>query len=261
MKMVGAVSCLLGMLFVTQIAAAAQPDFAREQRLAAEIVDSILDGDPLELKAEGRTFLGIFTEAEEPRGTVLILHGRGFHPDWASVVHPLRVGLTERGWNTLSIQMPVLAKGSKYFDYVETFPNAIPRIEAAISHIAEINPGKVVILAHSCGSHMAQHWINQRGDRALAQFDAFVGIGMGATDYRQKMVESFALDRIKVPVLDVMGGKDFPAVLRMAGLRLEMLKRAGNPKSAQKVIEGADHYYEGKDEQLVDAVADWLDSL
>ena len=38
---------------------------------------------------------------------MIILHGRGYHPDWAEVANPLRVGLAE-GWNTLSLKMPVL---------------------------------------------------------------------------------------------------------------------------------------------------------
>jgi len=56
---------------------------------------------------------------------------------------------------------------------------------------------------------------------------------MGATDYRQPMVEPFALDRMPMPVLDLYGANDYPAVLRMAPQRLAMLKKAGNPASRQ----------------------------
>ena len=151
---------------------AMQPDLAREQRMAEQISDAIFDGEPIWLKSGNSPFLGIFTEADGARGTVIILHGRGFHPDWTTVVQPLRVGLVEHGWNTLSIQMPVLAKQAKYYDYVEIFPHAIPRIEAAIAHAKERAPqGSVVLLAHSCGSHMAHHWMHQRGEQALQLFD------------------------------------------------------------------------------------------
>ena len=40
----------------------------------------------------------------------------------------------------------------------------------------------MVLIAHGCGSHMAQHWFEVRGDAAVNQMDAYVGIGMGATD-------------------------------------------------------------------------------
>ena len=84
------------LLFVGQ-ADASEPDFAREARLADEIVDVIFDGDPVWLEADGREFLSIYTEADDADTAVVILHGRGFHPDWADTINPLRVDLVERG--------------------------------------------------------------------------------------------------------------------------------------------------------------------
>ena len=101
---------LLALLVLTTAAFAAEPDFEREARLADEIVDTILDGDPEWLEADGREFLSIYTEADDSRAAVVILHGRGFHTDWADTVNPLRVGLVERGYSTLSLQMAVLRK-------------------------------------------------------------------------------------------------------------------------------------------------------
>ena len=51
------------------------PTMKREARLAEQIVDMILDGDPVWLEADQREFLGIYTEADESRAAVLILHG------------------------------------------------------------------------------------------------------------------------------------------------------------------------------------------
>jgi pimeloyl-ACP methyl ester carboxylesterase len=246
---------------VESACAAAQPDVDREKRMAAEIVETILDGEPIQLNDGKREFLGIFTEADAPKGNVLILHGRGFHPDWSSVIQPLRVGLAERGWNTLTIQLPVLNKAAKYFDYVDVFPYAGPRIEAALAFLRAHGGGHTVIVAHSCGSHMAQHWVLRQGEKATRQFDAFIGIGMGATDYRQPMAEPFALDRMTMPLLDVYGEEDYPAVLRMAGLRSKLIDAAGNPLSGRAVIAGAGHYYVEHGDVLTEAIADWLDTL
>lgn len=235
----------------------------REQRLADEIVDSILDGDPVDIEADGQAFLGIYTEtdADQPKGGILILHGRGFHPDWLDVVQPLRVGLTGYGWNTLSIQMPVLDKVAKYNQYVPVFPEAIPRIESAIAYLKEAGNKKIVLIAHSCGAHMAHHWIHAKGRVALGSFDAYVGIGMGATDYKQPMQEPFPLDRMKMPVLDVMAGDDYPAVIRMQPLRRSMMDAAGNPQSRQLTIPGANHYFSDMGDPLVEGVAAWLETL
>ncbi|MGB5201760.1 MAG: DUF3530 family protein [Sedimenticolaceae bacterium] len=241
-----------------------EPDLAREQRMAAEIVDAILDGEPIEIKTEnGLSFLGIFTETAvlPVKGTVLILHGRGLHPNWPNVVHPLRVGLVEHGWNTLAIQLPVLAKDATYDDYFEVFDDAIPRIEAAIAFARAASGGKLVVLAHSCGTHMAQHWMHAHRDTAPAQFDGFVGIGMGAIDIGQAMREPFALDKLPVPVLDVYAELDFPNVQRLAPARREAMQRGGNALSAQIVVPDAEHYFVDRDQALLDVVAAWLDTL
>ncbi len=237
---------------------AAEPDFAREARLADEIVDVILDGDPEWLSANDRKFLGIYTEADDSTAVIVILHGRGFHPDWADTINPLRVDLVEHGYSTLSLQMPVLEKDAKYFDYVPIFHHAHARIEAGIKFLRDQGHEKVVLLAHSCGAHMALDWIWAKGD---ASIDAFVGLGMGATDYRQPMHQPFPLDRMHVPILDLYGADEYPAVLRMAPGRKIMIEKAGNPESRQQMLPGVNHYFTDQGDPLVAAVADWLGQL
>jgi len=240
------------------------PDLEREKRMARQIEDAILDGEPVALQTrEGLSFLAIRMQSADalPKGTVIILHGRGLHPDWDTVVRPLRVGLTENGWNTLSIQLPVLAKNAKYFDYLKIFDAANPRIEAAITSARTNWPGPVVLLAHSCGSHMAQHWMHSRAKRTSELPDAFIGIGMGATDYGQPMREPFSLDQMQFPLLDIYAENDFPAVLRMAPQRLRALDRGGNAKNAQLMVADSDHYFVDRGDALVQAVAAWLDML
>lgn len=245
---------------------ASTPDFAREERIRAEIVDVILDGDAIDLSTtDGRSFLGLYTQQTVDKtamGTVVILHSRGLHPDWATVIHPLRVGLPAAGWHTLSIQLPVLDKTASYYDYVPVFPAAVPRIEAAIAEARSREPdAPIVLLAHSCGYHMAQHWIGTKGSEAIDSIDAFVGIGMGAIDYGQRMVEPFVLDRVTVPTLDLYGSRDYPAVRRLAPERLNLMRQTGQAKSGQVIVPGADHYFSGRSEALVDAVVDWLEGL
>lgn len=235
-------------------------DLEREQRIHDQIVDAIFDGEPLTLHADGHDFLAIHMETdEEPRrGAAIILHGRGLHPDWETVVQPLRTALPEHGWDTLALQMPVLEKEAKYYDYVPIFPESWPRIEAAIAYLKQQGIDKIVLIAHSCGAHMAMSWVEQKGDRDIA---AYVGIGMGATDYKQPMAHPFPLDRMHVPILDVYGSKDYPAVLRMAPERKAQIEKAGNPQSAQQVIEGAEHYFNGHNDALIEVIGQWLDGL
>lgn len=235
-------------------------DLVREKRLADEIVDMIVEGEPVWLKANSHPFLSIYTPTTQshPRGAVIILHGRGMHPDWADVVSPLRTALPASGWHTLSIQLPVLEKDAKYNDYVPLFAEAGPRIKAAIAYLRDTGVRHIVLVAHSCGAHMAMRWVARHGDGDIS---AYAGIGMGATDYKQPMKEAFPLAKMHVPVLDIYGSAEYPQVLNMAPERLAAMRKAGNPQSRQIVIPGADHYFHEHNGELVKAVAEWLDQL
>ncbi len=238
----------------------ASPDLTRESRLAEQIVDAIFDGEPLWLDAERHQFLGIHMESQSDASNkaALILHGRGYHPDWEQVVRPLRIGLTEFGWNTLSLQLPVLEKEAKYYEYIPILPAAFARIEAGIRYLEEQGNETIVLISHSCGVHMAMEWVRNRDSSAM---DGFAGIGMGATDYKQPMKEPFPFEKITVPVLDVYGALDFPAVQNAAPDRLAAVTAAGNLHSKQIVLEDADHYMDEQDEELLEAVSTWLNNV
>ena len=154
--------------------------------------------------------------------------------------------------------MPVLEKEAKYYDYVPLFANADKRIDAGIAFLKQKGIAPVVLVAHSCGAHMAMNWINTRGDGDIA---AYVGLGMGATDFEQDMVQAFPLDKMKVPVLDVYGEKEYPQVISLAAERQTLMQKAGNSNSKQMVLPEADHYFKDKGEELNAVVANWLNSL
>ena len=108
---------------------------------------------------------------------------------------------------------------------------------------------------------MAMDWVRQQQGKLDESVVAYIGAGMGATDYKQKMAEPFPLASMNIAVLDIYGDKDYPAVLRMAGERLDAMKKAGNEKSAQVIVPGADHYFKDKGNELVAEVTKWLKSL
>ena len=237
----------------------------REKRMAVEVEDAVLDGDVIFLKDdvnEGHEFMAIDQEPDdETKGAVIILHGRGFHPNWEDAIYPLRTQLPAKGWRTLSLQMPVLVKTAKYYDYIPLFSQAGPRIEAGIKYLKEQGVDNIVLLAHSCGAHMAMEWIREKDGKVEGIISAYIGAGMGATDYKQPMEQAFPLPKMTIPVLDIYGDKEYPAVLRMAPGRLGMIKRAANKKSKQVVVPGANHYFTDKGDELVTPVVEWLDSL
>jgi len=240
-----------------------KPDFERETRMINEIEDSVMDGDVeyLPLKDDKEVF-SIYMEpdADTPKGGVIILHSRGYHANWSNAIKPLRIGLAEKGWHTLSVQMPVLDKNAKYYDYVPIFPYAHERIDAALSFYKQRGVDNVVLIGHGCGAHMSMSYIDKYGDEKIS---AYIGIGMGATDYKQKIVKEFPLDKMLTPVLDVFAENDFPGVIRLSESRQNLMDVAANAKSAQMVIKGADHYYKenGTAQVLTNTIDAWLSGL
>jgi hypothetical protein len=241
----------------------AKPDFERESRMISEIEESVMDGDVeyLPLKDDKEVF-SIYMEpdADTPKGGVIILHSRGYHANWSNAIKPLRIGLAEKGWHTLSVQMPVLDKNAKYYDYVPIFPYAHERIDAALSFYKQRGIDNVVLIGHGCGAHMSMSYIDKYGDEKIS---AYIGIGMGATDYKQKIVKEFPLDKMLTPVLDVFAENDFPGVIRLSESRQDLMDVAANAKSAQMVIKGADHYYKenGTAQVLTNTIDTWLSGL
>lgn len=234
----------------------AKPDIIRENRMVEQIADTVLDGDVEYLKLKnGQEVFSIYMESEttKPKGGVIILHNRGQHANWADTIKPLRVGLAEKGWHTLSVQMPVLGKNAKYYDYVSIFPYAHERIKAALAFYKERGIGNIVLIAHGCGAHMAMSYLDKVGDGAI---DAFIGIGMGATDYKQKLIKPYPLEKIKISLLDIFAQYDFAGVKRLAVVRKPRL----NPRSMQMLVKNANHYYqeEGAVDRLVNKIATWL---
>lgn len=239
-----------------------KPDLEREKRMASEVEDAVLDGEVIYLKDGKHSFMAIDQEPEgDVKGAVIIMHGRGFHPNWEDAIFPLRTQLPAKGWRTLSLQMQVLEKSAKYNDYLPLFPLAGSRIEAGIAHLKAQGIDNIVLLAHSCGAHMAMEWIRGKDGKVDKLISAYVGAGMGATDYKQPMKQPFLLAKMTIPVLDIYGEKEYPAVLRMAPERKAMMKKAGNKKSKQIVVPDANHYFTDQGDALVERVATWLESL
>lgn len=234
------------------------PDYEREKRIAMEIEPQIFDGEVVWLNTPERTFLSIYTQADEPAGAALILHGRDTGPEDVNVAGPMRVGLVEEGWSTLALQMPVLEKGRKYYDYLPILRFAHARIEAGLAFLREQGYQTVVLAGHSCGAHMANDWLNHQGDGAI---DGYVAMGLGATDYKQDLKTPFPMGSMTVPVLDIYGSEEYPRPLAMVPERAGMLEKNGHPDSTQLVVEGADHFFRDKGDALTQMVAGWLNTV
>lgn len=223
----------------------AQADYAREQRWADEITPAILVGDPVYLEAAGRRFLAIHAPAPKPHAAVILVHGIGVHPDWG-LVNTLRSELPDRGYSTLSIQMPVLAADAKPEAYSPLFPEAAARLAASVRYLRQKGSAKVAIISHSLGSRMTDAFLAAQETGAV---DAWVSIGLTG-GYSNAAA-------LRLPVLDLYGENDLPGVLKAAPARASALEN--HARSRQVRVPGADHFFDRRGAELVAAVQSFLD--
>lgn len=219
---------MLLLLMLVQSAWAANSDYAREKKWADEIVPGIVVGDPVYLEARGHKFLGLYTEAPDAK---------------AGLIGVLRSRLADLGYTTLSIQMPILAVEADSKAYQPLFPEAAERIKAAAKFLQDKGNKKVAIVSHSLGSAMTKSYFQKNAD---SPFAAWVSIGISSDRY----------DGVKLPIFDLYGGDDLPAVVKGASGRKKMLT---NPKSMQTMAPKMDHFFTGYDDDLVKYVSGYLD--
>lgn len=230
---------------LTAMGATDVPDYAREKKWADEVVPGLVVGDPVYLQTPRghHKFLTLFTPAAGTDKAVIVVHGMGIHPDWG-MIGTLRTELSDLGFTTLSIQMPVLAADAKDVAYPPTFPEAAERIGEAVAFLKAKGYKQLAIVSHSMGSRISRVYLVDKPDAAVK---VWVSLGISNDDYAGT----------RVPVLDLYGDNDLPNVLDNAKKRKGSLKAAG---SKQVVIPHTDHFYTGHEAEMVAAVADFLNA-
>jgi hypothetical protein len=220
----------------------AQTDSEREARWRAEVEPSIVVGDAQTLKTkEGREFFAIFTEGKQKDVAFVIVHGVGVHPDFG-FVGKLRVLLSDQGFATLSIQMPVRPKETTDVnEYLTTFPDATARIASAHTWVRERGYAKVVLASHSMGAWMSNVYFQNTPNSPYAAW-----IAMGVTG------RILSIGSNSLPILDLYGENDLPPNLKSAWLRRGYLWTKSN--SEQVMIPKADHHYAGVEKDAANAM-------
>lgn len=245
-------------LFTLPLLAVQASDMAKEKRWADQVVDAIMVGDAEWLAVGKQKVLALYTEqeADKARGGVIVIHGIGVHPNWDQIIRPVRSELPAYGWSTLSVQMPILPNEAKEEDYVPLFSEVAPRMNAAIKFLKDKDINNIVIVAHSLGSAMAAYYLRDKPDSTVKALVAIGATGSHFIDEDKNYLKS--LTTIKVPVMDIFGALDLDAVIQTADKKMNVAREAGNKNYSQIKVEGADHFFNGKQDVLVKRINDWI---
>lgn len=251
-------SVAVALFFVTAFFPTWGSDLAKEKRWAEQVIDQLFDGEAVWLTADGLEFLGLYMPAaSEPKGGVILLHGVGVHPDWPQVINPLRVGLAEEGWNTLSVQMPILRNDAELKEYLPLYAEVPPRTQAAIRYLEEQDGHPIFVVGHSLGVAMAMHYLGGEPENGISGLVA-IGTNNGGKGSLDEGAE--LLSGVQVPVLDLYGEYDTVPVLTGVGTRASVARSSGNKDFTQIEVPGADHFFDGYEAQLLNRVSTWLEA-
>lgn len=239
---------LLGVVLGLVCLAASAQDYYREKRWADQILPALMVGEAVWIEqANGHKFLTLWTEADNARGAIILGHGRGWSPDF-ELYGVLRVKLAEQGYSTLSIQLPVLGGGAKIGDYIPTYKEAAERYQLSADWLKAKGFRNIAIVSHSLGATMANQYLIDTDDKTVRAW-AFIGIING-------LEEMF---RIKIPVLDVYGSRDWEITQVGASERRKQIMKIEH--SQQVVVPDAQHFFEGREDELVKVVVEFLDQV
>ena len=224
-------------------------DAAREKRWADQFLSSLVVGDAVRLKTgDGIEFLALYTQPDSARAAVLLAHGPGLHPDHG-ITGELRVRLADRGYATLSLQMPVLpAEADSGAAYQALFPEAARRIAAGVGFLQGKNFTRIALVSHAMGSGMSYEYLRQNRAAPVAAWVALSFYGV---------FEEIA--RRPFPVFDLYGEGDYRGIRGPAAERKAVLDTIRGSK--QLAVPGAGRFLAGGEKTILREVPAFLDTV
>ncbi|MEQ1529834.1 MAG: DUF3530 family protein, partial [Methylococcales bacterium] len=215
-------------------------DQKREAEFAQLLMQSTLIGKPLQLEADGKKFLNLYTETEKSKsqGTVILLHDIGGHPNQNPVIAGLRTYLPEHNWTTLSLQMPVREVGSEQAEYYPLFTEALARIQAGVKYAKDKGSATIVLTGYGLGALMAAYAQSEQG----ADIAGLIAISLPVPKTSAKTAQTLEfIKKIKTPMLDIYGAFDGAEVRETA--RDRRLAGKDNVAYRQIMINDESHTY------------------
>jgi pimeloyl-ACP methyl ester carboxylesterase len=232
-------------------------NLAEEQRLSEQLAGPNIQGEAQWLMAGDVRFLAIFkkSDANEHLGGAVLLHDAGENANDPTVIGPLRRYLAQRGWDTLALQLPRPVDPLSATDRAETTALSIARLRVALRFLRDREIKPLVLVGHGLGAEMALAYLAANPDNNVSTLVA-IGLAAGEGGEDDPVIRTIA--NLQRPMLDLYGDRDLPEVLATAQARRGAAKRHQQAAYRQDRAAGADHYFRGLQENLLQRIASWL---
>lgn len=233
-------------------------DLQATQRLEAAWTGAAdLEGEVIELTAGETPFVAIYRPQarDTATGSVVLLHGRGTNANSHRVVRPLRIGLSEHGWSTLSLQLPLVPAGAGDDAWLDNAETIGARLQAALDWLTQRGQRNQVIVALGDSATVALRFVAGKDPDPVRALVLLSIPGELAADLDRQ-----ALADLERPLLDVFADRDTNPVTRGAAARLRAAREAGASGYTQREIAGATLDFPAQEAQLLAVVRAWLNA-
>lgn len=257
-----AILLILLLIFLGSADAANQ---AREKLIAEGLVGRIDANNALWLDSRDGPFFALKADyvSTQRQGGIILLHDMEGHPDWPEVISPLRQGLPEKGWPTLSIQLPLLSKEVPLTaqNQQRIIDESAARLIAAVEHFTNTGIYNIVLIGQGLGATAISHFLSGDLKQSHAIYiKAFIAIRFRA---HQQLSEAYlpqALLKIKttLPILDILGTQESPLAQQQARLRKMAAKQSQNPNYRQEQLADANANFRDMEALLLSRISGWL---
>jgi pimeloyl-ACP methyl ester carboxylesterase len=207
---------------------------------------------------------GAYLDGGASKVGVILLHGRfGGEGDATSlVVNPLRIAIHQRlGFHTLSLNYPQTRRSRSGSDEAGNFPAAYQRIDAAIAFLTkERGVTRIYLMGHSLGTRITTSYL---ATHAVPELRGYIGVGIygggrceedAGNPLNSRCNLKTLLGKVPdLPVLDVVAMATETDV-RFADGRSDLVSNTYR----QVRMDGADHKFLRKEEDMINTVVDWL---
>ena len=116
-----------------------------------------------------------------------------------------------------------------------------------------------ILIGHGFGALSSLVYIEKEKVNSI---DGVVLISLQNYTYIKPPINVLRLiEKIKIPILDIYGSLDFKESIDIAPDRRLASKKSGNSQYYQVEINGADHYFNNMEDNLIDHIINWTDNL
>ena len=180
----------------------------------------------------------------------MLLHAPGSNADDSRVIRPLRLGLSDAGWNTLALQLPPAFASDSPARWLTRNGLLNAQIDAGLTWLKTQGQLNQVLLGVGAAASAA---LVRLGQNAPKEVRALVLVSAPLVEAQRDLRN---LTELTVPVLDLYAERDHADVTDAAPAKRRAAAASAN--YSQRTVPGALAGYEGTVGNLVGQVRAWL---